>query len=36
VASAKEALHEIFDLAFLDINVTNGKTFEVANFAAAG
>jgi DNA-binding LytR/AlgR family response regulator len=30
VASTKKVLHEPFDFAFLDVDVTNGKTFEVA------
>lgn len=30
VADTKEALKDSFDVAFLDIDVTNGKTFEVA------
>lgn len=30
VAASKEVLNEGFDFAFLDIDVTNGKTFELA------
>jgi two-component SAPR family response regulator len=30
VAAAKKVLHEILDFAFLDVDVTNGKTFEIA------
>lgn len=30
IASTKKVLDELFDLAFLDIEVTDGKTFEVA------
>ena len=30
VAATKKVLHEDIDFAFLDIDVTNGKTFEVA------
>jgi CheY-like chemotaxis protein len=30
VAASKKALHEALDFAFLDVEVTNGKTFEVA------
>ena len=30
VAATKEILHQALDFAFLDIDVTNGKTFEVA------
>jgi response regulator RpfG family c-di-GMP phosphodiesterase len=30
VASTKKVLHEPFDFAFLDVDVTNGQTFEVA------
>jgi DNA-binding LytR/AlgR family response regulator len=30
VASTKEVLDEPFDFAFLDIDVTNGKTYEIA------
>ncbi len=29
VAATKEALHEALDFAFLDVDVTNGKTFEM-------
>ena len=29
VAATKEALHEALDFAFLDVDVTNGKTFEI-------
>lgn len=32
VASTKEVLHGRIDFAFLDIDVTNGKTYEVAHF----
>jgi len=31
VATTKEALHEALDFAFLDVDVTNGKTFEIAH-----
>lgn len=31
VESTKRVLHEAFDFAFLDVNVTNGQTFEVAH-----
>jgi CheY-like chemotaxis protein len=31
VAATKKVLHEDIDFAFLDIDVTNGKTFEIAN-----
>src|ERR1700730_8499849 len=30
VAGTKKVLHEDIDFAFLDIDVTNGKTFEIA------
>ena len=30
VASTKEVLDEPFDFAFLDVDVTNGKTYEIA------
>jgi DNA-binding response OmpR family regulator len=30
VAGTKEVLHEALDFAFLDVDVTNGKTFEIA------
>jgi len=30
VESTKEVLHEPFDFAFLDIEVTDGKTFDIA------
>ena len=30
VAATKKVLHEALDFAFLDVEVTNGKTFEVA------
>jgi len=30
VASTKDVLDEPFDFAFLDIDVTNGKTYEIA------
>jgi CheY-like chemotaxis protein len=30
VAAAKKILHDLLDFAFLDVNVTDGKTFEVA------
>src|ERR1700730_10527456 len=30
VAAAKKVLHEILDFAFLDVDVTDGKTFELA------
>jgi hypothetical protein len=30
VAATKKVLHETLDFAFLDVDVTNGKTFEVA------
>ena len=30
VAATKEVLHEALDFAFLDVDVTDGKTFEVA------
>ncbi len=30
VAATKKVLHESLDFAFLDVDVTNGKTFEVA------
>jgi DNA-binding LytR/AlgR family response regulator len=30
VASAKEVLDKPFDFAFLDVDVTNGKTYEIA------
>jgi two-component SAPR family response regulator len=30
VAATKKVLHEALDFAFLDVNVTNGKTIEVA------
>ena len=29
-AAAKKGLDEILDFAFLDVDVTNGKTFEIA------
>ena len=32
VAATKEVLHEALDFAFLDVDVTNGKTFEVTQF----
>ncbi len=31
IAATKEALHEALDFAFLDVDVTNGKTFEIAH-----
>ena len=31
VADTKKGLDEAFDFAFLDVDVTNGKTFEIAN-----
>jgi CheY-like chemotaxis protein len=31
VAATKEALRQAVDFAFLDVQVTNGKTFEVAH-----
>ena len=31
-AAAKKGLDEILDFAFLDVDVTNGKTFEIAGF----
>jgi DNA-binding LytR/AlgR family response regulator len=34
VASTVKVLREPFDLVFLDIDVTNGKTFEVAHILA--
>jgi two-component SAPR family response regulator len=30
IAATKEILHEALDFAFLDVDVTNGKTFEIA------
>jgi len=30
VAANQEGLHEALDFAFLDVDVTNGKTFEIA------
>jgi DNA-binding LytR/AlgR family response regulator len=30
VAATKKVLHEAVDFAFLDVDVTNGKTFEIA------
>ena len=30
VAATKKVLHEALDFAFLDVNVTDGKTFEIA------
>jgi DNA-binding response OmpR family regulator len=30
VAATKKILHEALDFAFLDVDVTNGKTFEIA------
>jgi hypothetical protein len=30
VAATKEILHEALDFAFLDVDVTNGQTFEIA------
>ena len=30
VAATKKVLHEALDFAFLDVDVTNGKTFEIA------
>jgi DNA-binding response OmpR family regulator len=30
VADTKKVLHEALDFAFLDVDVTNGKTFEIA------
>ena len=30
VAATKEVLHEALDFAFLDVDVTNGKTLEIA------
>src|SRR2546422_900303 len=30
VGATKEVLHEALDFAFLDVEVTNGKTFEIA------
>jgi DNA-binding NarL/FixJ family response regulator len=30
VADTKKALNKCFDVAFLDVDVTNGKTFDVA------
>lgn len=30
VAETKQVLQEAFDFAFLDVDVTNGKTFEIA------
>jgi CheY-like chemotaxis protein len=30
IAATKKVLHEALDFAFLDVDVTNGKTFEVA------
>ncbi len=30
IAAAKEVLHEALDFAFLDVEVTDGKTFEIA------
>ena len=30
IAATKDALHEDIDFAFLDFDVTNGKTFEIA------
>ena len=30
VAATKKVLHEGLDFAFLDVDVTNGKTFEIA------
>jgi DNA-binding LytR/AlgR family response regulator len=30
VAATKEILHEALDFAFLDVDVTDGKTFEIA------
>jgi hypothetical protein len=31
VAATKQVLHEAVDFAFLDVEVTNGKTFEIAH-----
>ena len=31
VEAAKKMLHEALDFAFLDVNVTDGKTFEIAH-----
>ena len=31
VAATKKALHQDLDFAFLDVDVTNGKTFEIAH-----
>ena len=31
VAGTKKALRESFDFAFLDVHVTNGKTYEIAH-----
>jgi DNA-binding LytR/AlgR family response regulator len=30
VAATKKVLHDVVDFAFLDVDVTNGKTFEIA------
>jgi CheY-like chemotaxis protein len=30
IAATKEVLHEALDFAFLDVEVTDGKTFEIA------
>jgi hypothetical protein len=30
VAATREILHQALDFAFLDVDVTNGKTFEIA------
>jgi CheY-like chemotaxis protein len=30
-AATKKILHEALDFAFLDVDVTNGKTFEIAH-----
>ena len=35
VAAAKKILLDLLDFAFLDVNVTDGKTFEVAQFSNA-
>jgi|HubBroStandDraft_6_1064221.scaffolds.fasta_scaffold583722_1 CheY-like chemotaxis protein len=34
VAATKKVLNEALDFAFLDVNVTDGKTFEVAQILA--
>jgi two-component SAPR family response regulator len=31
VEAAKKILHEVLDFAFLDVNITDGNTFEIAH-----